>query len=142
VLSAWRQTSFYPFMHASRHGRGTVLRVEPDAPTYEVPGEGAVPVLEVTAVLNGSGLTLFAVNRGSAALPIEAVLRDLAGVQVAEHIVLGDADIEATSTAEPPDRVVPNAGSGAMARDGSLHAELPARSWNVVRLAEPSQRGE
>ena len=26
---AWRQTSFFPFMHASRFGRGTVLRWSP-----------------------------------------------------------------------------------------------------------------
>ena len=29
---AWRQTSFFPFMHASRFGRGTVLRLEPTRP--------------------------------------------------------------------------------------------------------------
>ena len=27
---AWRQTTFFPFRDAARHGRGTVLRVEPD----------------------------------------------------------------------------------------------------------------
>ena len=26
---AWRQTTFFPFAHAARHGHGTVLRVEP-----------------------------------------------------------------------------------------------------------------
>ena len=51
---AWRQTSFYPFMHASRFGRGTVLRVEQDGPTYEVDGEGAVAAIEATAVLDAA----------------------------------------------------------------------------------------
>ena len=130
---AWRQTSFYPFAHAAHFGRGTVLRIEPEGATYDVDGEGAVPALEATAVL-GDGLTLFAVNRLGAPLAVEAVLGGLDGVEVAEHIVLADADPGAGNSAEQPDRVVPAAGSGATVRDGSLHAELSPRSWNVLRL--------
>ena len=133
---AWRQTSFFPFMHASRFGRGTVLRLEPDAPTYEVEGEGAVSALEATAVLDeaGGALTLFAVNRGADALPLEVLLRDLGGASVAEHLVLAGDDLDATNTAEAPDRVAPSQGSGASVEDGTLRAELPPRSWNVLRL--------
>ena len=133
---AWRQPSFFPFMHAARHGRGSVLRLEPEAPTYEVPGEEPVSVLEATAVLDAPAgeLTLFAVNRGAAALRLEAVLRELDGVELAEHIVLADDDLDAGNTAEAPDRVAPEQRSGAAIRDGSLHAELPPRSWNVLRL--------
>jgi alpha-N-arabinofuranosidase len=130
---AWRQTSFYPFAHAAHFGRGTVLRVEPGGATYDVDGEGAVPALEATAVL-GEGLTLFAVNRLGAPLPVEAVLGGLDGVEVTEHIVLADADPGAGNSAGQPDRVVPAAGSGATVRDGTLHAELLPRSWNVLRL--------
>jgi alpha-N-arabinofuranosidase len=39
---AWRQTSYYPFQHAARYGRGTVLRLHAEGPTYAVEGEGAV----------------------------------------------------------------------------------------------------
>ena len=99
-------------------------------------GEGAVAALEATAVLDAAGgsLTLFAVNRTDAALPVEAVLRDLDGVQVDEHIVLTDRDLAASNTAAQPDRVVPSAGSGASIQGGVLHAELPPRSWNVLRV--------
>src|SRR5690606_29175964 len=41
----WRQTIFHPFAQAARHGRGTVLRVEPTAPYA-----GDVPALHATAV--------------------------------------------------------------------------------------------
>jgi alpha-N-arabinofuranosidase len=109
---AWRQTTFHPFAHASRYGRGTVLRVEPDA------GEA----LEATAVL-GDGVTVFAVNRSAAALPIELVVRDLE-VELTEHIVL-DGDLAGTNTPEFPDRVTPRRVTG---------ADLPPRSWNVLRL--------
>jgi alpha-N-arabinofuranosidase len=133
---AWRQTSFFPFMHASRFGRGTVLRIEPNAPTYEVEGEGAVSALEATAVLDEArgALTLFAVNRGADPLSLAVTLRDLGGVSVAEHLVLAGEDPDAANTAEAPDRVAPSQGSGASVEDGTLRAELPPRSWNVLRL--------
>jgi alpha-L-arabinofuranosidase len=133
---AWRQTIFFPFLHAARHARGTVLRAEPDAPTYDVPDEGAVPVLEATAVHDAESgrLTILAVNRAAQALALEVVLRDLDGVQVTEHLVLCDEDLRACNTADRPDRVVPRPGSGARLDGALLRVELPPRSWNVLVL--------
>jgi alpha-L-arabinofuranosidase len=134
---AWRQTTYFPLLHASRFGRGTVLRVEPAAPTYDVDGEGAVPLLEATAVHDpgADALTVFAVNRSAEPLSLEAVLRGLAGLGVVEHLVLADGDLGAANTAEAPDRVSPRPRDGArVGGDGVLRAELPPRSWNVVRL--------
>jgi alpha-N-arabinofuranosidase len=130
---AWRQTTYFPFQHAARHGRGTVLRVEPDAPVYEVPDEGEVSMLEATAVLDGDALTVFAVNRGAEPLALEAPLRD--GFGTAEHSVLTGEDLMLSNTAEAPDRVAPAALAGARVEAGLLRAELPARSWNVLRLS-------
>jgi alpha-N-arabinofuranosidase len=130
---AWRQTTYHPFAHASRYGRGTVLRVEVDAPAYEVPDEGPVPVLEATAVASDTGMTLFAVNRAEHELPLEAVLRG--SFSVAEQLVLADEDPAAANTATDPDRVVPLAVTGARVDGELLHATLPPRSWNVIRLA-------
>ncbi len=139
---AWRQTSYWPFLHAARYGRGTVLRVEPSGPTYEAEGEGTVPGLEATAVHDADAgtLTVFAVNRLTAPLPLRAVLRDLDGVRVAEHLVLADEDPRACNTAEDPDRVVPRAGTGAAVDGGVLRVDLPPLSWSVLRLAGPALR--
>src|SRR3712207_3946186 len=124
-------------MHASRFGRGTVLRVEPEAPSYELESGEAVSVLEAVAVLDeqSGALTVFAVNRGATALPLEVALRDLDGVRVEEHIMLADPDIAAANTADAPDRVAPRQGAGATVEGDRLRAELAPRSWNVVRLA-------
>ena len=102
---AWRQTTFFPFRDAARHGRGTVLRVEPEGPTYPTEGDEAVPVLEATAVHGEGTLTLFAVNRDTEPLELSAVLRCAASVL--EHSVLADEDPAAANTAEQPDRVAP-----------------------------------
>ena len=40
---AWRQTTYFPFQHASRFGRGTVLRVEGDVPDLRHRGRGVGP---------------------------------------------------------------------------------------------------
>ena len=120
---AWRQTSFFPFMHAARYGRGTVLRVEPEAPDLRGPRRGRVSALEATAVLDApaGALTLFAVNRGAAAAArSRRCCASSTASQVAEHIVLADDDLDATNTAEPPDRVAPaQAHRRGASRDGS-----------------------
>jgi alpha-N-arabinofuranosidase len=131
---AWRQTTYFPFQHAARHGRGTVLRVEPDAPGYEAPDEGEVSVLEATAVLSDDALTVFAVNRGAEPLALEAPVRDL-NFTGAEHTVLTGEDLMLSNTAQAPDRVTPSTATGARVEAGVLRAELPARSWNVLRLS-------
>jgi alpha-L-arabinofuranosidase len=130
---AWRQTTYFPFRHAARLARGTVLRVEPDAPVYDVPDEGEVSVLEATAVLDEGALTVFAVNRGAEPLALEAPVRDTS-FGAAEHTVLTE-DLTLSNTAQAPDRVKPRGVAGARVENGALRAELPARSWNVLRLS-------
>ena len=48
--SAWRQTIFYPFLHASKYGRGTVLNLKAESPTYTTKQYGDVPYLTTVAV--------------------------------------------------------------------------------------------
>jgi alpha-N-arabinofuranosidase len=109
---AWRQTTFFPFAHAARLGRGTVLRVEPAGDT-----------LEATAVLgDDGGLTVFAVNRGAEVMALDLVIRDL-GVALREHLVL-DGDLAASNTADAQP-VAPRTVAG---------TDLPPRSWNVLRF--------
>jgi alpha-N-arabinofuranosidase len=135
----WRQTTYYPFLHASRYGRGVALDVQVSAPAYENDTFGAVPLLDAVATLNEEAeqLTIFAVNRGQdGALPLEGDLRSLAGYAVVEHLVLEHEDPEATNTLERPDTVTPHAGGDAALSAGRLTATLPALSWNVIRLAK------
>jgi alpha-L-arabinofuranosidase len=135
---AWRQATFYPFLHASRYGRGTVLDLQVKSPTYENATFGAVPLLDAVAVWNeeGEALTVFAVNRDQdAALQLEGDLRGVAGYRVMEHLVLEHADPLAINTIDRPDEVVPHANGDAALTDGMLAATLPRLSWNVIRMA-------
>ncbi|MFC5906367.1 alpha-N-arabinofuranosidase [Streptacidiphilus monticola] len=134
---AWRQTTFFPFAAASRYGRGEVLRVEVDSPTYRTEKFGEVPLLHATAVRDPEtgAVTVFAVNRSQdAELPLEVALRGCGLSAVQEHTVLTDADPDARNTLADPDRVVPRPQDGTALSDGVLRATLAPLSWNVIRL--------
>jgi alpha-N-arabinofuranosidase len=135
---AVRQTTFYPFAQASRHGRGRVLRVEPHAPVHETARYGEVPLLHATATADDATgeVTLFAVNRDrTRPLALTADLRALPAHTVIEHLVLADDDPAAANTLDAPDRVVPRRHAGTRIDDATLSATLPPLSWNVIRLS-------
>jgi alpha-N-arabinofuranosidase len=134
---AWRQTVFYPFLHASLWGRGDVLDVRVRAPLYESPAFGGVSCLDAVATLDEErGETaIFAVNRSqNSTLALECDLRGLPGLRLREHLVLEHDDPLASNTAADPDAVVPRSGNGTTLNDGTLRALLPRLSWNVIRL--------
>ena len=135
---AWRQTIFYPFLQASRYGRGFALNLQVDSPTCETKEFGAVPLLEVVATANEAQreFTLFAVNRDPTnLLALEADLRGMGDYRLVEHLALADDDRKARNTADCANRVVPRALSGAAIESGKLTAALPKLSWNVLRLS-------
>jgi alpha-N-arabinofuranosidase len=135
---AWREATYYPFLHASCFGRGTVLNLQVRSPAYANPTFDMVPLLDAVAVLNEEReeMTVFAVNRGQkGALPLHGDMRGIGSYRVVEHLVLEHADPLAKNTAERPNEVVPHAGGDTQLRDGRLTAMLSPLSWNVIRLA-------
>jgi alpha-N-arabinofuranosidase len=134
---AWRQTTFYPFLHASRFGRGEVLDLQVSSPCYASREFDAVPLLEAVATVNEDAgeVAVFAVNRGQdGPLALEGNLRNLPGYRVVEHLVLEHADAKATNTVDRPGEVVPHALGDAALDGGVLTATLPRLSWHVIRL--------
>jgi len=136
---AWRQTIYYPFMHASVYGRGSVLRPAIHSPVYDCKDFERVPYLEAVAVENEENdeLTVFAVNRDvDDALNLECDIRGLNGYRVIEHIVLEHDDIKAVNTKDNPYNVKPHSKGNAAVQDDMVVATLPKLSWNVIRLSK------
>ena len=50
--SIWKQTIYYPYLHASQFGRGTVLQPLIQSPKYDSKRFSDVPYLEAIAVKN------------------------------------------------------------------------------------------
>ncbi|MFW5998843.1 MAG: alpha-L-arabinofuranosidase C-terminal domain-containing protein, partial [Halanaerobiaceae bacterium] len=136
---AWKQTIFYPFLHASKYGRGKVLHTEISAPEYNTENFKNVSLLDGVAVENEAKdeITIFAVNRDqNNSLSYEGRMRGFENLEIIEHLVLEHDEVKATNTSNHPDNVIPQVKNQARIEDNKIIAELPALSWNVIRVKE------
>ena len=135
---AWRQTIFYPYMHASMFGNGTVLNTLVNAPVYDSK-YGDTPYLDCVIVDNEETeeLVIFAVNKDlEEDMEVTCDLRQYADYKVKEHIVLHDEDLKAVNTEDDPFRILPEADGTSAMDGGQLTAVLKHKSWNVIRLGK------
>lgn len=133
---AWKQTIFYPYMHASVYGRGIALNPIIHSPKYDSKDFTDVPYLESTAVYDeeNESITIFAVNRHETdSLLLECSIKSFEGYEVVEHIILENNDIKATNKINR-NNVQPHKGGDAKVTEGVVEASLPKLSWNVIRL--------
>jgi len=133
---AWRQTIFYPFLHTSRHGRGTALRCEISAPKYACAQFESVDSIDAVSVLNDAQdeLTVFAVNRNLAeVLETELDLRAFGNVSLIEHITYHNDDRNAILSATDS-AAIPSANTSTTVQNGILRTVMPNVSWNVFRV--------
>jgi alpha-N-arabinofuranosidase len=139
---AWRNPTFYPFLHASRYGRGQVLRLVTETPKYDTALYTDVSVVDSVAVHNEEKgeLTVFAVNRGEEAVLYELDIRDFGGgVGFEEHIVMSHDRLDAVNTAEQPEEVKPRSGGRTTLDGGRAESVLAPYSWNVIRFCVGSR---
>ncbi len=130
----WAQTTYYPFMHASRYGRGTALQALVDSPVYDCSDYEGVPYIDAAAVLDDDGnVNVFCVNRDMKEdYELGIDLRSFGKLKIAEHILLHHDDVKAVNTEADPDNVRPTAGPGGTIENGRAAVRIPALSWNVI----------
>lgn len=134
--AAWRQTIYWPFMLASRHGRGTALQLAVEVPTYDAAVADKVPWLDIAGVHDSSAgtLTFFAINRhGSEAIEADVALERFAAKSI-EHTIIRHDDLEACNTKDAPDNVSPVKGNGAALTSKGMTLNLPPHSYSMVRV--------
>jgi alpha-N-arabinofuranosidase len=135
--SAWRQTTFHPFSQTAGLARGDVLRVAVEAPLYENERFGETPLVDAVATHDPDTgeVVLFAVNRSlTDSVSLSVSTAAFPAHRVVEHLVLADDDLDATNSAEKPDRITPRPAGESRHDSGTLELNLPRVSWNVVRL--------
>lgn len=126
---AWAQTIYYPFMHCSRHGRGTALDVRCECETYKTDNKDKVPYIETVAVVNDddSRITVFAVNRSlDDKCKLELQLDGFENYVPVTHTVLTGDDLKACNTAENPNKIVP------YEKAITDEITLDPKSWNMI----------
>lgn len=133
---SWKQTIFYPYMHASVYGRGISLKSIVSSPKYDSRDFTDVPYIDNAAVYNEEKeeVTLFFVNKHlEEGITVTADVRSFEGFKVVEHMVLENDDLKAVNTPENQ-AVAPHGKGESKLDDGMLEIRLPKTSWNVVRL--------
>ena len=133
----WAQTTYYPFMHASRYGRGTVLQALVNSPVYDCADYEKVPYIDTAAVLNDDGgVTVFCVNRDMQEdYNLSIDMRSFGNLKIEEHILLHHDNVKAVNSETEPDNVAPRPGPGGEISDGKADIHIPALSWNVIRFS-------
>ena len=134
---AWRQTIFYPFLHASAFGNGKVLNTLVKVPVYDSKNFTDVPYLDCVMVDNEENgeAVIFAVNKSTEeAMEFYADLRQYKDYRVTVHIEMTGDDLEAVNTEADPDRVKPSLNPDTKLDNGRLTGCFKKQSWNVIRL--------
>ncbi|HLS65088.1 MAG TPA: alpha-N-arabinofuranosidase [Ruania sp.] len=135
---SWKQTIFHPFALTSANAAGQVLDVAVRAPRTETKKFGDVSLLDAVATYEEEtgAVTVFVVNRSvTEPLTLEADVRALGGLRVAEALTLANPDPYLAASPENQDEVTPGPNSTAAVADGQLTAQLPPVSWTMLRLA-------
>ncbi|WP_070000276.1 arabinosylfuranosidase ArfA [Cellulosilyticum sp. I15G10I2] len=133
---AWKQTIFYPYLHASLYGRGIALNPIITTPKYDAKDFTDVPYLEATAVYNEENqeVTIFAVNRDlEEDMLLACDFRSFKDYELIEHLVLACNDLKAYNTLENQP-VIPSNKGRSKVDHGRLETVLGKASWNVIRL--------
>lgn len=134
---AWRQTIFYPYLHASRYGRGVALDTALRSSKHDTMDFTDVTDVESVAVWNEEEeeVTVFAVNRDlKDDITLETDLRSFEGYRLLEHIVLENSDFFAVNSAAGETVSPKTVTDRDEQEDDSLKTRLAPASWNVIRL--------
>lgn len=136
---AWKQTIFYPLLHASKYGRGVALQPVLSSSKHDTMDYTDVTDVESVAVWNQEKdeVTVFAVNRSvTDDLTLECDLRSFEGYTLKEHIVLEHEDMKAVNSAAASP-VVPKSVGDRTEREGESYRTLLTKtSWNVLRFGK------
>lgn len=133
---AWRQTIYYPFLQASKYGRGTALLCPLSSSVHDTKTHDGVTDVDATAVYNEEKgeVTIFAVNR-SLTEPVEfsADLRSFGDIFVQEHTEMTGYDVNEVNGPDA-EKVHPAVTSAHTLDQGVLTSVLKPLSWNVINL--------
>ena len=136
--STWKQTIFYPFLHASRYGRGIALLTVVKSPTHPTKNHGYVTDIEAVAVFNPETeeVTVFAVNRNQEEhVTLDIDMRSFKGYEELEHIVLKHSDLKICNGPDVQ-KVYPANLQVSKLDGGVLSVQMGKATWNVLRFGK------
>jgi len=135
---AWKQTIYYPYLHASKYGRGIALQPVISSPKHDTMDFTDVTDIEAIAVYNEEKyeVTIFAVNRNlTEDMELTCDVRSFVDYKIIEHIVLESDDMKIVNSYKS-EAVTPKSVDRSQLNDGMIASVLSKTSWNVIRLSK------
>jgi alpha-N-arabinofuranosidase len=136
--SLLKHTTYYPIALFNRLAQGDALDVAVQAPTYETPQFGAMPLLDVSSsydAATGSNV-VFIVNRSlTDDVPVTLQWQDKQPTRVTAAYQLAGNDPKAVNSFENPDAIVTKSIAAPKVQDGQTQLVLPPLSFTVVEVA-------
>ena len=129
--AVWKQSIFYPYMYASRYGRGVTLQPKVQCDHYVTTDNLTVPYLETSVIHNEERkeVVIFAVNRSlDEDMTLGLTMEGFENAKLAEHIELYCEDLLACNTKDQHP-IAPV--SKSIDQD---NIRLQKHSWNMLRF--------
>ena len=133
---AWKQTSYYPYLHASKYGRGIALQPVLSSSKHDTKDFTDVTDVDSVAVWNPEKdeVTIFAVNRDlKEDITLTCDIGNFEGYELLEHLVLECGDLKAVNSAAG-EAVTPKQSDETKVDGRTVTSNLHKASWNVIRL--------
>jgi alpha-N-arabinofuranosidase len=135
---AWKQSIYYPFLHASKYGRGIALKSVIATSKHDTKNHTDVSDVEAVAVFNPEKeeVTVFAVNRNvDANIKFTADIRGFEQYELIEYLVMEHEDMKAVNSLNAQ-VVHVKAKKEYTLLDGVFVTEMKKCSWNVIRFGK------
>ena len=133
---AWAQTTFYPYMYASRYGRGRALEVKKICDSYRTSYDMDIPYVESSVIWNEEKreVVVFAVNRSlDEEMELTLELEGFDTAVIEEHVELYSDDLKEVNTKDDQN-VCPVNREVVRRRSVCQQIQLKKHSWNMIRL--------
>ena len=137
----WRQTIYYPFLHASLYGRGTVIKTVVNTPVHMTNSHGEVNDVVCSAVYlkEREELTIFVVNRNlSEDQELILDVRSFGKLEFLEKLVLISDSLKKENSLNN-ESIKPLKDFNVNMDKQKVKTVLKKASWNVIRLKKEAK---
>ena len=134
--AVWVQTIYYPFLYASRFGRGSSLQFSIESPNYACAVGDAIPLVDCAATISNDEdeIVLFLVNRDiENQQDCQIILSSPDSFSVLDFVSLCDFSVDSINTATHSP-VFPKQNNDYSCTESMITVNLPKFSWNMVRV--------
>lgn len=152
----WRSASYHAFTQLMKYAKGVSMRTAVESETYDMPGyaiddtsqytgKEGVPFVDCASAWDQENdcLTVFVINRSEEnEYPLTVDISGFAGYRFVRQLEMYTEDMDAQSSFDRQDLVLPVVRENAAFAEGKLTTSVKPLSWNVLcfEKEEPEER--